>query len=30
MKGVLTREKLEDDIGPRLINMVNNIGAAAR
>ncbi|ELN4703474.1 hypothetical protein RZ740_005009, partial [Escherichia coli] len=26
----LTREKLEDDIGPRLINMVNNIGAAAR
>ena len=25
----LTRE-LEDDIGPRLINMVNNIGAAAR
>lgn len=26
----LPREKLEDDIGPRLINMVNNIGAAAR
>ncbi|EIU1413936.1 IclR family transcriptional regulator [Pseudomonas aeruginosa] len=26
----LTRQKLEDDIGPRLINMVNNIGAAAR
>lgn len=25
----LTREKLEDDIAPRLINMVNNIGAAA-
>ncbi|WP_457472102.1 IclR family transcriptional regulator [Pseudomonas sp. TE21394] len=25
----LPREKLEDDIGPRLINMVNNIGAAA-
>ncbi|WKN19788.1 IclR family transcriptional regulator [Azotobacter vinelandii] len=26
----LPRERLEDDIGPRLINMVNNIGAAAR
>jgi DNA-binding IclR family transcriptional regulator len=26
----LTRERLMDDIGPRLINMVNNIGAAAR
>lgn len=26
----LTRQKLEDDIGPRLINMVNNVGAAAR
>ncbi|WP_449433063.1 IclR family transcriptional regulator [Pseudomonas putida] len=26
----LTREKLEDDIGPRLINMVNNINAATR
>ncbi|MBQ53535.1 IclR family transcriptional regulator [Pseudomonas sp. GD03651] len=25
----LPREKLEDDIGPRLVNMVNNIGAAA-
>lgn len=26
----LPRDKLTDDIGPRLINMVNNIGAAAR
>ncbi|MFK3768344.1 IclR family transcriptional regulator [Pseudomonas putida] len=26
----LPRERLMDDIGPRLINMVNNIGAAAR
>nr|WP_232923638.1 IclR family transcriptional regulator [Pseudomonas synxantha] len=26
----MTREKLEDDIGPRLINMVNNINAATR
>jgi DNA-binding IclR family transcriptional regulator len=26
----LPREQLVDDIGPRLINMVNNIGAAAR
>lgn len=26
----LPREKLADNIGPRLINMVNNIGAAAR
>ncbi|WP_443701110.1 IclR family transcriptional regulator [Pseudomonas sp.] len=26
----LPREQLMDDIGPRLINMVNNIGAAAR
>lgn len=26
----LPREQLADDIGPRLINMVNNIGAAAR
>ena len=26
----LSREKLEDDIGPRLINMVNNIGSATR
>ncbi|PTQ66734.1 IclR family transcriptional regulator [Pseudomonas sp. GV071] len=26
----LPRDKLADDIGPRLINMVNNIGAAAR
>ncbi|TWI47966.1 IclR family transcriptional regulator [Pseudomonas duriflava] len=26
----LSREQLMDDIGPRLINMVNNIGAAAR
>ncbi|MCG9107054.1 IclR family transcriptional regulator [Laribacter hongkongensis] len=26
----LSREKLEDDIGPRLINMVQNIGTATR
>ncbi|SDA85635.1 transcriptional regulator, IclR family [Pseudomonas sp. NFPP33] len=26
----LSRDKLADDIGPRLINMVNNIGTAAR
>lgn len=26
----MTREKLEDDIGPRLINMVSNINAATR
>jgi DNA-binding IclR family transcriptional regulator len=26
----LSRDKLTDDIGPRLINMVNNIGTAAR
>jgi len=26
----LSREKLEDDIGPRLMNMVNNIGSATR